>query len=124
MLSSRTIFASLIAIWLSAPGARAEKTYSIGTENEADYRAAEILAAPHPEIPSEMHDHCFKSCCIAKFIIDPQGKATVKLISSCGDEQLDQAALKALKQWKFRPATLNGEPVESTRRVKIEFEVE
>ncbi len=120
MLASLLTLANLVTL----PATAAPKEFSLGTENASDFRPAEILTAPHPAIPSELHDHCFKSCCIARFLINPDGKAQVKLLSSSGSEDLDEAALAALKQWKFRPATLNGEPVPSTRRIKIEFAVE
>lgn len=121
------IFCPALAITLAVvmlPAFAAPREFSIGTEHSSDFRPAEVLAAPHPEIPAEMHDQCFKSCCIARFIINPDGKTAVKLVSSTGNEDLDDLALKTLKQWKFRPATLNGAPVSSTRRVKIEFAVE
>jgi TonB family protein len=37
------------------------------------------------------------------------------------DEQLDENAMKALSQWKFRPATRQGEPVELEAIVHIPF---
>jgi protein TonB len=115
---------ALLAAIAFIPALAAPKEFSLGTENEQDFRPAVALASPHPEIPSEMHEECFKSCCIARFLIKQDGKFDVKLLTSTGNEDLDEIALKTLKQWKFRPATLNGEPVPSTRRIKIQFEVE
>jgi len=37
------------------------------------------------------------------------------------DEQLDQNAMNALSQWKFRPASRQGEPVELEAIVHIPF---
>jgi hypothetical protein len=34
---------------------------------------------------------------------------------------LDDEAVKALRQWRFRPATKDGEPVEKTIFVEIDF---
>jgi len=116
--------AILLAAMFALPANSAPREFSMGTENTNDFRPAQILSSPHPEIPSELHEQCFKSCCIAKFIINPDGKTQVKLLSSTGSEELDEVAVKTLKEWKFRPATLNGAPVSSTRRIKIEFAVE
>ena len=85
---------------------------------------AEVLNSPQPMIPAELHEQCFKSCCIARFIINPDGKTAVKLLTSSGSDEIDEITLSTLKRWKFRPAMLNGKPVQSTRRVKVEFEIE
>jgi periplasmic protein TonB len=102
----------------------AAKEYSIGTQAASQFVDAQILASPQPLIPPELHEHCFKSCCLARFLINPDGKATVKLLSSSGSSDLDDITLSTLKRWKFRPATLDGKPVSSARKIKVEFEVE
>ena len=43
----------------------------------------------------------------------------VKVVS--GDSQLTKAALDAVKQWKYKPYLLNGEPVEIQTQVTINF---
>jgi protein TonB len=101
----------------------ASPTFSIGTQESSNYAEAEVLSAPHPEIPSSLHENCFKSCCIARFLIGTNGKASVKLISSSGNEEVDDIALKTLQQWKFKPATIDGKPIESARKIRVEFEV-
>lgn len=39
------------------------------------------------------------------------------------DEELDQEAIKALKQWKFRPGTKEGEPVAVQCFVELSFKL-
>lgn len=96
----------------------------IGTEESSYYRDAEIVHAPKPEIPAELHEQCFKSCCLAKFTIKQNGASSVKLLSSTGSAEVDEIAISTLQRWKFKPATVNGKPVESARKIKVEFEVE
>ena len=38
-----------------------------------------------------------------------------------GEPMLARAAMIAVKQWKYRPSYLNGEPVESSSRVVLNF---
>ena len=45
----------------------------------------------------------------------------VKALS--GDKRLMDAALTAISQWRYRPATLGGEPVETQIIVSIDFEL-
>ena len=40
-----------------------------------------------------------------------------------GDSQLTRAATDAVKQWKYKPYLLNGEPVEITTEVTISFKL-
>jgi protein TonB len=45
----------------------------------------------------------------------------VKVVS--GDSQLSKAAVDAVKQWKYKPYLLNGEPVEIQTQVTIKFKL-
>jgi protein TonB len=45
----------------------------------------------------------------------------VKVLS--GDSQLTKAASDALKQWKYKPYLLNGEPVEIQTQVTVNFKL-
>ena len=45
----------------------------------------------------------------------------VKVLS--GDSQLSRAASDAVKQWKYKPYLLNGEPVEIQTQVTINFKL-
>jgi TonB family protein len=47
--------------------------------------------------------------------------AQVKVVS--GDPQLSKAAADAVKQWKYKPYLLNGEPVEIQTQVTIKFKL-
>ena len=38
-----------------------------------------------------------------------------------GDPRLIQAALQAIRQWRYRAATLEGQPIETTTTVTIAF---
>jgi protein TonB len=40
-----------------------------------------------------------------------------------GDPQLTKAAVDAVKQWKYKPYLLNGEPVEIQTQVTIKFKL-
>jgi protein TonB len=47
--------------------------------------------------------------------------AEVKVLS--GDPQLAQAAASAVKQWKYKPYLLNGEPVEIQTQITVNFKL-
>ena len=45
----------------------------------------------------------------------------VKVLS--GDPQLTRAAADAIKQWKYKPYLLNGEPVEIQTQITVNFKL-
>jgi len=47
--------------------------------------------------------------------------SAVKVLS--GDPQLSHAAVEAVKQWKYKPYLLNGEPVEIQTQVTVKFKL-
>jgi TonB family protein len=56
-------------------------------------------------------------------LIDEHGRVTgMKVVT--GPVMLHQAAMDALRQWKYRPATLNGEPVSMHLTVTIQFRLQ
>lgn len=113
----------ICVLFLMASPAAAAKTYEVGTEASADFVEAKSTFSPPPEIPSEHTEHCFKSYCVARFFIAQDGKTTVKLLTKSGSNEIDDITIGTLRRWKFKPAMLDGKPVESTRRIKVEFEV-
>jgi protein TonB len=57
---------------------------------------------------------------ILETVIDESGNVTsVRVLR--GHPMLNQAALDAVQQWKFRPATLNGEAIPVVMTVTVQF---
>ncbi len=100
------------------------KEFSLGTQEESKMVDATAIESPKPEIPDDFKDEAFKSSVTARFSIAVDGKFTVKLLDSCGNEDIDKLVLATLKNWKFKPATVDEKPVASNRKLKIELEVE
>ena len=46
-----------------------------------------------------------------EFVVDAEGKPTEFSIKSATDDVLATAVIKAVKQWRFLPAEVNGKPV-------------
>ncbi len=86
-------------------------------------RAAVPLSQPQPEIPDDLRGTELNTTFEGVFRVHADGTATVKTVAGTGNPTLDALALDAARRWKFRPATRDGEPVESYLRLKIEFDV-
>ncbi len=54
-------------------------------------------------------------------IVDAHGKPQDLKVSQSGGQVFDQSALDAVQQWRFKPATCEGEPLPSQISVRVEF---
>jgi protein TonB len=79
---------------------------------------------PQPTIPDDLRAEALDKTCVVVCTVSPDGKATdVKVSQSSGNSELDNLALDAARKWKFKPGTRDGEPIESTVNLHIEFQV-
>jgi protein TonB len=53
--------------------------------------------------------------------VDTNGTLSDARVVRSPDPRLDQAAMDAVQSWRFRPAMMNGTPVEATYRVTVRF---
>lgn len=87
--------------------------------------SAGVLAAlrtkyVQPKYPSEARSKHVEGSVVMRILVARDGKVSeVNLIS--GDDGLAPAAMDAVKQWKYKPYLLNGEPVEVEAQVTINF---
>ena len=86
-------------------------------------QAAVPLSQPQPEIPEDLRGSELNTIFEGVFTVHTDGTATVKTLAGTGNSTLDALALDAARRWRFRPATRDGEPVESYLRLKVEFDV-
>ena len=122
---SRSIICLFVwaAIFSLGSGGLAKMLYS-GTDSSAVFTPAQPIFNPEPVIPAHLLEDCFQSFCVAKFKIKPNGLSTVKLDVSSGSDEVDELALETLRRWRFKPATMDGAPVEGSKRIKVEFKVD
>ncbi len=85
--------------------------------------AAVPVSQPKPSIPDDLRDSDLNTSFNALFTIQADGSARVQMVSSTGNPALDALALDAAKRWTFRPATRNGQPIQSFLRLRVEFDV-
>lgn len=83
--------------------------------------AAAPLAEPQPSLPNDLSFDDIHGSFFALFTIHADGSTEVNMVTSTGNQEADKIALETARRWKFRPATLNGRPVESYQRLEVEF---
>lgn len=78
------------------------------------------IHAVNPKYPREAREKGIQGDVILQATIDTKGNIT-NLNAVKGDPILAEASIDAVKQWKYKPYILNGEPVEVETTIKIQF---
>jgi protein TonB len=73
-----------------------------------------------PVYPREARKNYITGDVLLRIIIGREGTVT-NLEVVQGDPILVESAVKAVKQWKYRPFILNGEAIEAETTVKIQY---
>ena len=83
------------------------------------------LIQPEPEYPTVAKQARIEGKVILRIVVDIKGDVTnIKVLKSMGHTGMDEAAIDAVKQWKFKPAMTNNKPVAVYIDVTINFRLE
>jgi protein TonB len=74
----------------------------------------------NPKYPREAREKGIQGDVILQATIDTKGNIT-NLNPVQGDPILVKASIEAVRQWRYKPYVLNGEPVEVETTIKIQF---
>jgi len=86
--------------------------------------APEILTKVTPEYPGEARREKVTGTVVLDTTIDTDGAVVAVAVSESPDQRLDQAAMAALEQWRFRPAEdEQGLPIKVCYLVTIRFDL-
>jgi len=78
------------------------------------------IKSPKPQHSAEALRARAEGTVTLEALVDEQGRvADARVVKSI--PLLDQSALDAAKQWEFKPATLNGEPVPVLIQLELNF---
>ncbi len=111
---------SLFGIPEGPPPAEPEGPIMVG----GNVLAPEKIHAPPPAYTEIARKARITGVVIVQAIVDKEGNVTnVKLLKGLGFG-LDESAMEAIKQWKFKPATLNGKPVTVYYNLTVNFKLQ
>ncbi|MCM2268525.1 MAG: TonB family protein [Thermoanaerobaculia bacterium] len=89
-----------------------------------DVKPPERVFAPQPTYTEIARKARIQGVVIVQAIIDREGNVTnVKVLKGL-PMGLEEAAVEAMKQWKFKPATLNGRPVTVYYNLTVNFKLQ
>jgi TonB family protein len=85
-----------------------------------DVKQAKLITSVSPLYPAMAKSQHVSGNVLVDALIDANGKVTTMKIVS-GPTLLHQAAMDALKQWRYQPAMLDGKPVPMHLSVTLQF---
>lgn len=77
-----------------------------------------------PEYPESMRRSGLRANVTVYFTIDREGRVKNAFVARSLNHAFDQPALEAMKRWRFEPARLKGEPVESKFAQTFDFRLD
>jgi TonB family protein len=88
-----------------------------------DVKQAKLISSVAPVYPALAKNQHVSGNVLVDALIDANGRVTTMKVVS-GPTLLHQAAMDALKQWKYQPAMLDGKPVSMHLTVTLQFRLQ
>ena len=103
------------------PGDASAPSTGRGTRDvSSGVMSANLISAPAPEYPKLANAIHLQGEVILQAVIDKNGQVTATSVLR-GHHLLRQAAVNAVRQWRYRPFLANGRPVDVATVITVEF---
>lgn len=79
-----------------------------------------LLYSPHPELPQLVNP---KNPVVLRLIVGTDGKPHDLRVVGSVDKAFDNAAMEAVRHYRFKPATCDGEPIATRIDVNMKFQI-
>jgi TonB family protein len=86
-------------------------------------QAANLIYQVRPVYPPGAQNSGVEGTVVLEGIIGVDGNSQSLRVLSSIDRDLTTAAMEAVKQWRYRPTLLNGEPVEVLTTISVDFKL-
>ncbi len=84
-------------------------------------KAPQIVSKVEPQYSPTAKQAKIQGTTVMSVVIDKEGVPHTVQVKKSLDAELDQNAIDAVKQWRFRPALLNGQPVAVEATIEVHF---
>ena len=75
----------------------------------------------HQEAPKFPRPSLVSTLVVTSMVVSTDGKPLNLRVTSAPNHDFDRAALEAARQWRFKPATCDGEPMETEIALEVSF---
>ncbi len=86
-----------------------------------DVKAPKATYDPDPEYSAEARSAKYQAFVILTLVVDAEGSPRQIRVQQAAGMGLDERAIDAVRQWRFEPATKNGQPVPVRLLVETNF---
>ena len=86
-------------------------------------QSARLLKQPKPVYPDSAKARGVTGVVLLQTVILKDGSTASPVPFAGSDPELAEAAMQAVKQWKYQPTLLNGQPVETVTTISIQFDL-
>ena len=105
----------------AAAPARAPQRIPVG----GNVQMAKLLSQVPPVYPAELKQQGIAGTVMLRAVISTTGETLNPVVlNTTVNPGLAQAALDAVRQWRYQPTLLNGQPVEIVTNIEVTFELE
>jgi TonB family protein len=77
---------------------------------------------PHPEFPLALRERVAQGNALVKYFVDTEGRVRLPVVVTASAPEFGEAALAAVRQWRFEPPRIDGKPVVALERQFFQFE--
>jgi protein TonB len=82
------------------------------------------IKTPPPEYPNKLKQHGVTGLVALRVDIDESGAVTDCAVSKSSNADFNEAAIQAVKNWRFIPAQKDGNPIKVRLVIPIHFRLE
>ena len=120
------LITALIIPTLHAQTAYADSSESEGSKLLFEVRNAEPIERVHPTFPTKAALRKQEGWVRFTYVITEEGKVIDPVVTdSSGERLFEKEALRAIKKWKFTPATQDGKPIQQCEQsVQFDFKLD
>jgi TonB family protein len=110
--------ALLAAAAVSSAYAQQSRPYKVGEEG---VKAPAIISEVKPRYTDDAKTRRVQGSVEVEAIVESDGTVGDVTVTKSLDPQLDEEAVKATKQWRFRPGTKDNTPVDVLVQIELTF---
>lgn len=94
---------------------------AMGEKPRGVQRAPRLVKMVKPECPPNAKTLGMPATVVVNFIVDSQGNVVLPRVLKSSNDGFNPYAIAAVKRWRFKPATIDGHPVNCMMSVPIVF---